>query len=150
MPAKHLFDPAVAAELDRRLTRITEQSVARWGKFSPQQMIAHLVHSAHMALDELDVPMLPRPTPVRWLIKTLLFYVVPFPRGAPTARELLTPDATPLEPLRDELRVLMQRVAALPPDAMGATHPLFGRLSNRDWARLAWLHTDHHLRQFGA
>jgi hypothetical protein len=147
--AKQLFDPAVAAELDQRLAAIEVTSVARWGKFSPQAMLAHLAQSSRMALGEVVVPMLPRPTIVRWIIKRLLFDVLPFPRGAPTARELLTPDATPLEPLRDEVRALLRQVAALPPDAAGAAHPLFGPMTNREWARLAWLHTDHHLRQFG-
>jgi hypothetical protein len=28
-------------------------------------------------------------------------------------------------------------------------HFLFGKLSEREWARWAYLHLDHHLRQFG-
>jgi hypothetical protein len=28
-------------------------------------------------------------------------------------------------------------------------HPIFGRMSEGDWMRWAYLHTDHHLRQFG-
>jgi hypothetical protein len=27
--------------------------------------------------------------------------------------------------------------------------PAFGKLSNRQWGRLAYVHMDHHLRQFG-
>jgi hypothetical protein len=148
--AKQLFDPVAAADLDRRLASITVASVAQWGQFTPPAMLAHLAQSARMALGELEVKLIPRPRAFRVLAKLLLFYVLPFPRGAPTARALLTPDDTPLEPLREEVRTLMRRVAALPPDAAGAAHPLFGPLNNREWARLAWLHTDHHLRQFGA
>ena len=29
-------------------------------------------------------------------------------------------------------------------------HPMFGRLSTEEWQRWAYLHTDHHLTQFGA
>jgi hypothetical protein len=32
----------------------------------------------------------------------------------------------------------------------GAVHPFFGRMSHAAWLRWAWLHMDHHLRQFGA
>jgi Protein of unknown function (DUF1569) len=28
-------------------------------------------------------------------------------------------------------------------------HPLFGRMSASSWMRWAYLHADHHLRQFG-
>jgi hypothetical protein len=31
----------------------------------------------------------------------------------------------------------------------GPTHPIFGSMSNTDWMRWAYLHMDHHLRQFG-
>lgn len=128
---------------------INADSHALWGKFSPQGMLAHLAHSARMALGDLHVPLIPRPTFVRKIIKYLLFYVVPFPKGAPTARELLTKDDTPLEPLRDEVIALMRRIVNGPRTGIGPAHPLFGPLSYEDWARLAWLHTDHHLRQFG-
>ena len=29
-------------------------------------------------------------------------------------------------------------------------HPIFGRMSEAEWLRWGYLHTDHHLRQFGA
>ena len=29
-------------------------------------------------------------------------------------------------------------------------HPMFGRMSKAAWLRWAYLHVDHHLRQFGA
>jgi hypothetical protein len=29
------------------------------------------------------------------------------------------------------------------------SHPDFGEMSEDDWFRWAWLHMDHHLRQFG-
>lgn len=31
----------------------------------------------------------------------------------------------------------------------GQVHPIFGRLSRAAWLRWAYLHMDHHLRQFG-
>ncbi len=144
-----LFDPAVHAEIERRVALVNTDSRALWGKFSPQGMLAHLAHSARMALGDLHVPLIPRPTVVRKLIKFMLFHVIPFPKGAPTARELLTKDDTPLEPLRDEVIALMRRIVNGPRTGMGPAHPLFGPLTYEDWARLAWLHTDHHLRQFG-
>jgi hypothetical protein len=31
----------------------------------------------------------------------------------------------------------------------GHLHPVFGRISGSAWLRWAYLHADHHLRQFG-
>jgi hypothetical protein len=28
-------------------------------------------------------------------------------------------------------------------------HPFFGHLTGRDWARVTWRHSNHHLSQFG-
>jgi hypothetical protein len=32
----------------------------------------------------------------------------------------------------------------------GQRHPIFGKMSDAAWLRWAYLHMDHHLRQFGA
>ena len=50
----------------------------------------------------------------------------------------------------EALEALMQRVSAAARDFAWTPHPIFGALSNAGWMRWAYLHTDHHLRQFGA
>ena len=35
------------------------------------------------------------------------------------------------------------------PGQSRADHAFFGEMSERDWMRWGYLHTDHHLRQFG-
>lgn len=32
---------------------------------------------------------------------------------------------------------------------LGGKHPLFGKMNTGQWGRFAWIHLDHHLRQFG-
>lgn len=32
---------------------------------------------------------------------------------------------------------------------LNGAHPVFGRLNITEWGRFAWIHMDHHLRQFG-
>ena len=58
----------------------------------------------------------------------------------------------PAEFARDmaELRNLIDRFAQPPGRFSAQPHPHFGPLSKREWMRLAYLHADHHLRQFGA
>ena len=77
-------------------------------------------------------------------------HVVPFPKGAPTAPELLVPDAASFDALRSELVAFVERIGSGPRDGDGPVHPLFGRLSFREWGVATYKHTDHHLRQFGA
>ena len=113
-------------------------------------MLNHLRQSALMALGELPVAVKDRRIFRTFPIKHLILYVVPFPKSAPTAPELLTPDLLPLDSLRSELVALLERIGTGPRRGGGPVHPLFGRLTFAEWGVATWKHTDHHLRQFGA
>ena len=113
-------------------------------------MLIHLRQSALMALGELPVACKSKRVFQVFPIKHLILHVAPFPKGAPTAPELLVPDARPEDDIRSELVSLVERIGAGPRDGHGPVHPLFGRLSFREWGVATYKHTDHHLRQFGA
>jgi hypothetical protein len=49
-----------------------------------------------------------------------------------------------------EVEALLLRVTTESPTLSGRRHPIFGRMSAAAWLRWGYLHTDHHLRQFGA
>jgi hypothetical protein len=136
------------AALLRRLERVTEATPARWGQMNAAQMLRHTGSCLQMALGELDCaprgPWLFRTRPVRRLI-----FRLPFPKGAPTAPELLARDPASFDDELARLRSLVDRFAARPsgPDA---EHPLFGTLTWQEWCELQYKHLDHHLGQFGA
>jgi hypothetical protein len=69
------------------VARLKPDTPARWGKFNAAQMVAHLNDAMRMASGELRIP--PRNTPLRyWAVRKMVIYVLPFPKGAPTAPEL--------------------------------------------------------------
>jgi hypothetical protein len=111
------------------------------------QALAHLADALKMAFGELPVAM--KKTPLRFApLKQLIIYVAPFPKGAPTAPELLGRSAVDFDGEIASLAAMLDRCG----DAgqmFAAEHPAFGRLSRRDWGVLIYKHTDHHLRQFG-
>jgi hypothetical protein len=129
---------------------VTSASVPRWGQMDAKAMLTHLKRSAPMALGDLPVECKSKRVFQVFPIKHLILHVVPFPRGAPTAPELLVPDAASFDALRSELVSFVERIGAGPRDGDGPVHPLFGRLSFREWGVATYKHTDHHLRQFGA
>ena len=49
----------------------------------------------------------------------------------------------------EELIALTERLAASEELTRGNRHPIFGTMSRAAWMRWAYLHMDHHLRQFG-
>src|SRR4029078_2933248 len=103
-----------------------------------------------MALGELPVASKGKRVFQIFPIKHLILHVVPFPKGAPTAPELLAANAASVDAIRSELVSVVERIGAGPREADGPVHPLFGRLSFREWGIATYKHTDHHLRQFGA
>ena len=48
-----------------------------------------------------------------------------------------------------DLEMLLELMTTHPATLDGRVHPIFGRMSRAAWLRWAYLHTDHHLRQFG-
>lgn len=146
---KTLHDRVERAAILERLARLSPASPRQWGTMTVAEMVGHLSKAAEMALGEL--PTRPKgPRAFRHFpLKHLVLYVLPMPKGAPTARELLVPAADDFAESVARLRRLVERLGDRPIDGPGPSHPLFGPLSAREWGVLARKHMDHHLRQFG-
>jgi hypothetical protein len=145
---KTLWQTDARKELEGRLARLAPDRAALWGRMSAAQMVCHLAESMKMALG--DLPVAPKRSLIRYPpLKQLIVYIAPFPKGVPTAPELL--ERAPRDWSADvaDLRALVGRFAARGPDAAWPVHPAFGRLSGRAWGVLVYRHIDHHFRQFG-
>jgi hypothetical protein len=104
-----------------------------------------------MTLGELKVPSANKRAFQIFPLKHLIIYVLPFPKGAPTAPELKVDEvAASLEDERAALLELLDRIGTGPQEGAGPAHPLFGPLTRREWAVITYKHVDHHLKQFGA
>ena len=145
-----ILNDADRGAICQRIGSVTSASVPRWGRMDAKAMLMHLRQSALMALGELPVACKSKRVFQVFPIKHLILHVAPFPKGAPTAPELLVPYAASLDAIRSELVSLVDRIGAGPREGDGPVHPLFGRLSLREWGVATYKHTDHHLRQFGA
>ena len=126
-------------------------------------MVCHVTDHLHVALGDLPVePALlrvrigGRKIPVgRGLLwfrpaRIVMVHWLPWPRGwvgAPP--EMLR--TTPGDWLEDiaALHAMIVRAGGKDPLDKWGAHPVFGRLSGREWGRICWMHLDYHLRQFG-
>lgn len=143
------------SEIIRRLESVEPSVKGLWGRMSAHQMICHLKDCFQMALGEKEVKPngnIFQKTIVKWIALNLLAFV---PRERPTMPELNQEigGSRPVNFETDfaELVKLIERFANRA-DGQGAAppHPVLGKLSESEWARWGYLHTDHHLRQFGA
>jgi hypothetical protein len=142
-----IYDPSHRQSLLDRVANLRADRPAAWGKFTAPKMVQHLIESLKMVTGE-NAPK-PRPFPMQFLVRPLVVHLMPWPKGAPTAPELLAGKPTTWDA---DLAALRTRIAQLPVPADGATlppHPAFGPMSKRDWGVLLYRHLDHHLKQFG-
>ena len=147
---RSILNEADRAEINRRVRSLSDSSTGRWGSMDVVGMLKHLRLSASMALGELPVPSKSKRAFQVFPLKHLILYVIPFPKGAPTAPELKPAVAASLEEERAAVLELLARIGTGPREGAGPAHPLFGPLTWREWGVATYKHTDHHLRQFGA
>jgi len=146
---KTLWQDSSRRELLERARRLTPAHRAQWGKLTVDRMLAHLVDSFGMGLGEIEVKARRIPLLGHWPFNVLFIRLIGMPKHAPTAREIMT---RPPASINAELRALeaaMERFAAQHARKEWPSHPAFGKLSGRSWGELGYVHTDHHLRQFG-
>ena len=148
-----IANPSDLADILRRLHTVRRDSAAQWGRMSAPQMICHLGDALRIATGQKTVSTATGPlqrTVVKWVA---LYVPARWPAGIPTRPEIdqhvngtkpqdFASDVADVELL---LRHIVQQPAVPCP-----AHPIFGPMSRADWLRWAYLHMDHHLRQFGA
>ena len=137
-------------EIETRLRSLSVSSTRRWGSMDVANMLHHLHLSARMTLGDLPVVSANKRAFQVFPLKHLLMYVLPFPKGAPTATELKPTIAVAFEEERAALLELLERIGTGPSEGAGPDHPLFGSMTWREWGVVTYKHADHHLKQFGA
>lgn len=146
---KSMWQPEANQELLARLSTLRPDSPAQWGKMDCSRMLTHVTDGMRMAIGELQV--VPKSSPLKLPpIRHMIIYWFPFPKGAPTAPELI--ERTPCEWEREvgQFKEVLAKFAANCERTDWPEHPAFGKLSAKDWGALIYKHIDHHFKQFGA
>jgi len=137
-----------------RLARLSPDAPARWGVLSAAEMLAHLGDANESVLG-IRVPPGPPPSgkPKRVMKWLALKAPLRWPKGVQT-RAGVDPKRDGTRPGvfdRDRERVLasLAKLRSAAPGTLLPNHVMFGPMSDRAWRRWAYLHHDHHLRQFG-
>jgi Protein of unknown function (DUF1569) len=140
------------AELFQRLKLLRPDSTRRWGKMTAHQAVCHLSDACRMAMGERvvsDASGFAQRTIIKWVA---LYAPLTWPPNIVTRPEVdqLASGTKPLEFAADvaQLEALLATLAARR-GVRWPAHPIFGSMSETSWLRWGYLHTDHHLRQFG-
>jgi len=149
---KNLTNATCLDEILNRLRSVRVDSPRKWGRMNAHQMICHLNDSFAVAMGRKYASTAERQYgPVmKWLALNM---PMKWPQGVPTRPEIDQEmnGTSPKDFHADVLTVLAltQEFVSTPRSFSFAAHPIFGGMTEAEWMRWGYLHTDHHLRQFG-
>lgn len=139
-------------EIEKRINALEPNAQRHWGKMNAHQAVVHLIDSFKAVAGQRGMTPPPMPKFLIPILKWVALYSgLPWTRGIPTAREndQQKEGTRPKEFAADKAELLewVKQVSAK--QVKYIEHPLMGNLSEEEWLRWAYLHCDHHLRQFG-
>jgi hypothetical protein len=139
-------------EIMQRLSALTPSAQRVWGSMTVEGMICHLSDAFLLALGDRTARPVKMPVPGKVMKVMALRLPAPWPRNVATVEEVrqggggTTPNT--FEADRTRLLEALERFCASSALQQNP-HPFFGAMSHADWMRWGYLHSDHHLRQFG-
>jgi hypothetical protein len=147
---KSIFKPNDNNEFIERINKLTPQSRALWGKMNVAQMFVHLQLISQMALGEVKFKQSILSIFFASIAKKMLINNKPFPKNLMTDPNLVIVEEKEFEDEKNKLIILIKKFQSLHSDKLkDSVHPIFGKLTFKEWDTLQWKHVDHHLRQFG-
>lgn len=136
----------------RRVESLKPDAQRLWGSMTLPLMLAHVHRGFELWLGDVAAP-----EGGNFLTRTLLRWIVfhsglPWPKGKVKAPPAFMPEKVgDLETERQRVIAVMKRfvqTVKAQPDRIHI-NPVFGRLPYSYLPRMAGMHTNHHLRQFG-
>jgi len=147
---KNLFEPDAVQEVMTRIEQLKASSQRQWGKMDVAQMMAHCSATLEMASGKFVA----KRTLIGRIMGPRFRHVLtddsPFPRNAPTAKELNVGKCD-FAPEQERLkRCVRQFHEGGESQCTKHPHPFFGEITPLEWSTSMYKHLDHHLKQFGA
>lgn len=149
----NIINDSIKSEILHRIEKLNSTTPAKWGKMNANQMICHCADQLRLAngtKQSVFVGNLMLTTVFKWLILTVL----KAPKGKiETVKELKQgaggTNPTTFENDKESLIELVRNFDESFKTNKTVVHPAFGKMNHWQYGRLAYLHLDHHLNQFG-
>jgi len=146
---KNLFEPGAVQEVMTRIEQLKPSSLRRWGKMDVAQMMAHCSAALEMASGKFVAKRTLLGRIVGARVRHVLTDDSPFPRSAPTTKELKVASGDFTQE-RERLRQCVRQFhEGGESQCTRHPHPFFGEITPLEWSTGMFKHLDHHLKQFG-
>jgi hypothetical protein len=147
---KTVLDPGVRDTIIKRIHSVSEKHTAQWGKMNAFEMVKHCTLTDDMYQGKIKI----KRVFVGYLLgkiflKKFLKEEVLFDKSSPTSDMIVTlGQSGDMEAQKKEWITRIEDYANY--TDRGFIHPFFGSMTKDQVGILAYKHSDHHLRQFGA
>jgi hypothetical protein len=137
-------------EIRGRMESLTADDRAVWGLMSVAEMVCHVREAFALGLGEWTAAPVKGPLPAPVLKRLALWMPMQWPHSVPTVSELKKENAPSPKVFAEDLLTALAAMEKFVAAKDNRTkHAIFGSMTPTDWMRWGYLHTDHHLRQFG-
>ena len=133
-----------------RLENLSPDSQARFGKMDVAQMLAHVTANLEMAMSDEKVKQTLEGRIFGFFAKRHILNKG-VPKNIPSGPRTMISDPREFDKEKEGLRrKLEQFIKAGEAGMTNQPHDFFGRMTPNEWARLQYVHLEHHFKQFGA
>lgn len=147
-----LLKKAIVEQLIERIGQLQPHSKASWGKMTVEEMLVHCEAGIQMGIGELHSKV--RVSQFQSVIARIVYlYLLPLPKYTPAPPEIniskKLQQRYPFETARILLIQSIRKIETIQEDYPFPLHPIFRKLSYKQWGIITFKHLDHHLNQFG-
>ncbi len=148
---KNILDNQTAHEVVERIRKIQPSANPQWGSMTATEMFYHTNEVLRRTM--MLPPLQPKKSTLKQiLLKTYFMNFAPrFPKNVEAPKFVnMKKNNFQLEGFEQERNKLIERVNEFQQsqNEFAPNHPIFGRLTKKQWGVFSWMHLDHHLRQF--
>ena len=146
----NLIDGAELGNVVARVRSLQLEKQPLWGSMSVAAMLNHCSKVNRAVLVERTTSF--NPTVKQRVSKFFALHLLPrLPKNVNSPVKAVLPDVDVQLVFEEEQAKCIESLLAIAgnPKPLNQAHPFFGPLNTKEWGRFLWLHTDHHLRQFG-
>ncbi|TRX59206.1 DinB family protein [Fulvivirga sp. M361] len=147
---KTIFDETSRVELIERISKLSSEHKAQWGKMTVGQMIAHMNIWNEWVLGKNDLPHQQSflgKLIGKWMLKKDTKDATPMAKGMPAGKEFTINEVNDnIDKLKEQWVHLIQEYEDY--SEWYFMHDFYGKMTREQIGIFAYKHTDHHLRQF--
>lgn len=149
---RSLFNENDLDEIKSRILSLNENSLRKWGKMTPAQMLRHCDRIIQISTGNVILPKINLLVKCIGIITKKEMWLLNngIPPDMPTFKCVVIKENCNFEKAREALFCTLEEfLLKAESNNLLTSHELFGKMTKKDWGFMQYKHLNHHLKQFG-